>query len=484
MCKREAAAAGVLARWHSFRSCCIQVALFHSRWDLNDIDFSLKNPRVNFCLYFTLSSRIFFSTEVIGFLKMLTSTDSVDLNGQPFKLYPERWTALAHFFILQMTNSLMWVTFAPISDITADFFGPDGFVGSLTAVNMLAVLFLILYPVGSVLASYSKSNYGLRVSLLIAAFFTVVGAFFRFIGVYVRNSVGGTSAYVMVFIGTAIVAIVQPIYINFPPTVSAIWFPVAERDIATAIGSMSNPVGNAIGTLIPVFIVYRNSSDDDKGSSIQGMSTLMLVEFLAVLVPLIVAWFSLMDSPPTPPSHSASLKITELSVHSSSALHSAVVAQTVASMGPSPMSSSLQSHSMAFSSSTLSGGSSLPTSSPANNVRLSDADFEHDLDDDPASFAANPKSSLGSHSTPALAANPPPVRGRLSSFFDASRFSIFANADQGPKRSHKGSVLHDIHSLFQNRNFVVLVVTMSLLLGMFSAYLTVTYQLISHYDYT
>lgn len=415
---------------------------------------------------------------------MLTSTDSVDVNGQPFKLYPERWTALAHFFVLQMTNSLMWVTFAPISDITADFFGPDGFVGSLTAVNMLAVLFLILYPVGSVLASYSKSNYGLRVSLLIAAFFTVVGAFFRFIGVYVRNSVGGTSAYAMVFIGTAIVAIVQPIYINFPPTVSAIWFPVTERDIATAVGSMSNPVGNAIGTLIPVFIVSRNSSDDDSGSSIQGMSTLMLVEFLAVLVPLIVAWFSLMDSPPTPPSHSASLKITELSVHSSSALHSAAVAQTAAGMGSSPMSSSLQSQSMAFSSSTLSGGSSFPATSNVNNVRLSEADFEHDLDDDPASFAASPNSSMGPRSSPVAAAHPPPVRGRLSSLFDASRFSIFANADQGPKRSHKGSVLHDIYSLFQNRNFVVLVVTMSLLLGMFSAYLTVTYQLISHYDYT
>jgi MFS family permease len=424
----------------------------------------------------------------------------VDLNGHPFKVYPERWTTLAHFFVLQMTNSLLWVTFAPIADIAADFFGKDGFVGSLTAINLLAVLFLVLYPFGTVLASFAKKLYGLRVSLLIAAFFTVVGAFFRFIGVYVRNDVGGNWSYTLVFLGTAFAAIIQPIYINYPPTVSAIWFPMSERDIATSIGSMSNPLGNAIGTLIPVYIVRRTTVDNDNNYQVHGMATLMLVELIAVLVPLLFAWYSLIDSPPTPPSQSTSLKITELSVHSSDAIQSAASSGSSSSMAASSFSDSTeQSHvnplltpSRALNNQNSSHNKScLHQQQSSSRSLLSQANFEHDLtEDEVTSFAVSPATS-SSTSAQSAAANAtsnigtaaPREYARPSSFWNSSRFSVFAYADHGPIRSGQGSVWHDIQSLFRNKDFVILLVTMSLLLGMFSAFLTVLYQLISHYGY-
>ena len=48
-----------------------------------------------------------------------------------------RWRILALYAVINITNSMTWVTFSPISDETSDYFDH---LGGSTAVNMLAVL--------------------------------------------------------------------------------------------------------------------------------------------------------------------------------------------------------------------------------------------------------------------------------------------------------------------------------------------------------
>jgi hypothetical protein len=49
--------------------------------------------------------------------------DPLLAGDQQYKTYPARWWMLIIFSILSITNAMMWITFAPISDDTSDYFG-------------------------------------------------------------------------------------------------------------------------------------------------------------------------------------------------------------------------------------------------------------------------------------------------------------------------------------------------------------------------
>jgi len=54
-----------------------------------------------------------------------------------FKVYSNRWVILSVFCALEMSNALLWVTFAPISDLAQIYFGgKDSYYGSTTSINM------------------------------------------------------------------------------------------------------------------------------------------------------------------------------------------------------------------------------------------------------------------------------------------------------------------------------------------------------------
>lgn len=252
-------------------------------------------------------------------------TGSDDLNSTKYKLYSSRWTALTIFCCMEMANALLWVTYAPISDISQHYFGSDNYYSSITGVNMLANVYLILYPVGTILAVYCVKRIKPRNSLLLGGLLSVIGALMRWIASTQKQSLGNSGVYLLMFFGQAFGALSQPFFTNFVPALSGIWFAVEERDISTAVGSMCSPLGNAIGQLIPPIIVTEtvNASGTvtlyihillfifiiySGGYEVKNMDTLMLVEFILNVLPLVAAYFFLKDGPPTPPSHSTKLK--------------------------------------------------------------------------------------------------------------------------------------------------------------------------------
>ena len=183
--------------------------------------------------------------------------------GDKYIAYRYRFYILAIFCGLEMANATMWVTFAPISDIAQSYFG-SGYYASTTAVNMMANIFLILYGPGTVLSVFMMKSLGLRTSLLTAGALTVVGALLRYVAALCESSLGGPGVYWLMFIGQCFSAFAQPMFLNSPPAVSSIWFPVNERDLATTVGSMFSPIGNAVGQLIPVFLVSQSSKSKRK----------------------------------------------------------------------------------------------------------------------------------------------------------------------------------------------------------------------------
>ena len=80
-----------------------------------------------------------------------------------YRVYTDRWLMLALFCFLNFSNAVLWVTFAPISDLTSDYFDGIG----VTAVNLLALVFQIVYLPGTLLGVIASKKYGLREAVLI-----------------------------------------------------------------------------------------------------------------------------------------------------------------------------------------------------------------------------------------------------------------------------------------------------------------------------
>ena len=216
----------------------------------------------------------------------------VQVLSEPEKYAPERrrWAVLAAFFLANLSNAALWTTFAPIASLAETYYGVSD-----TAINAFAVSYLAAYIPGSILALavYSFRKDGLRIGIILATVMTCLGAFLRYLGSKKQPIYG------MALAGQFLAALAQPFLTNVPPKVSAAWFPTTERDVATVLGSMANPVGTAIGSILPAIMVQENDG------TIQGMDTLLLVEAILAAVGAVVAFVLVKSRPSMPPSASA-----------------------------------------------------------------------------------------------------------------------------------------------------------------------------------
>eukprot|EP00300_Choanocystis_sp_HF-7_P027092 c32156_g1_i1.p1 GENE.c32156_g1_i1~~c32156_g1_i1.p1 ORF type:complete len:459 (+),score=83.94 c32156_g1_i1:33-1379(+) len=207
---------------------------------------------------------------------------------------PWRWLILTSFCLSTATNAIIWISFAPIAHATAKYYNI-----STTQVDVLSVLFLILYVPGSVLAAALFHSRGLRFGLLFGNSLTCLGAWIRFASAVTgSHPLGGSDSklgFGLLLLGQFLAGIGQPCFTNMPALVASDWFPISQRDMAVVLASMFNVVGIAVGQFIPTLFV-KESGD--------GMFTLLLIEGITATVVLLFALPILRDHPPTPPSRS------------------------------------------------------------------------------------------------------------------------------------------------------------------------------------
>lgn len=224
-----------------------------------------------------------------------------------FQSYPYRWVILLVFCCLEISSVMLWVSFAPISDVTQHYFEGNSYASSITGVNMLANVFLIFYAPGTVLGFLLMAYGNLKTTFVIAASITVAGSLLRYLSSLYLDSLGAANAYWLMFLGQALAAIAQPSFLNMPPAIALAWFPTSERDIATTIGAMVSPIALAVGQIIPVALASETETSTGE-YDVSGMEDLLLTEFLLTVLPLLLTIIFFRDAPPTPPSYAASLK--------------------------------------------------------------------------------------------------------------------------------------------------------------------------------
>jgi len=161
--------------------------------------------------------------------------------AEKYKLYGYRWVVLAVFMLINLIMQTLWITYAPITGLAADFYG----VSDLQ-IGLLSMTFMIAFIPLSIPVSWLIDTYGFRLAVSIGA--VMMGVF------GVTRGLAGLN-YNLVLWSTIGIAAAQPFLLNAWTTVPAKWFSMDERATAVGLITLANLVGTALGmVLTPIMI--------------------------------------------------------------------------------------------------------------------------------------------------------------------------------------------------------------------------------------
>ncbi len=161
------------------------------------------------------------------------------------RTYGYRWVMLVAFMLAVAVNQLLWISFAPITGDAAAFYG----VSDL-AIGLLSLVFMVVFIVVSIPASWVIDTYGIRVGVGIGAVMTGVFGL-------LRGLMGAD--YTWVLVAQIGIAVGQPFVLNAIAKIAGRWFPMNERATATGLASLAIYVGIFAGVAITPMIVLRSS---------------------------------------------------------------------------------------------------------------------------------------------------------------------------------------------------------------------------------
>ena len=198
------------------------------------------------------------------------------MQNNPNKVYGYRWVVLAVFMLITVLNQMLWITFAPITKDAAAFYG----VSDLS-IGLLSLVFMVVYLLVSIPASWAIDTWGIRVGVGIGAVLTGVFGVLR--GIWADN-------YSLVLVSQIGIAIGQPFILNAVTSVVARWFPVNERATAVGLGSLATYLGIFTGLVLTPILVLQ-----------QKISGMLILYGVAALIGAIVFLVFARGKPATAP---------------------------------------------------------------------------------------------------------------------------------------------------------------------------------------
>jgi MFS family permease len=194
------------------------------------------------------------------------------------RVYHYRWVVLGGFALLNAVVQLNWITFAPVTAEAADYYG----VSDLQ-IGLLSMVFMVVFVVMSIPASYIIDTYGLRAGVGIGAVLTGVFGL-------TRGLLG--SDFTWVFVSQVGLAVGQPFVMNAITKVGARWFPLVERATAAAVPSLAQFVG-IIAAMAATPTLLEGPEKD--------LSGMLVIYGLLSAGAALLALALIRERPPTPP---------------------------------------------------------------------------------------------------------------------------------------------------------------------------------------
>ncbi|KAJ5168328.1 MFS-type transporter [Penicillium canariense] len=223
------------------------------------------------------------------------STAKVDIEApvtRPvYKVYKRRFWGLAQLVLLNVVVSWDWLTFSSISTTAAEYFDV-----SESAINWLSTGYLFAFCVASPVVIWVLNKGGPKPAIVITATLLLVGNWLRYAGTRANGGIFGLAMF-----GQFVIGLAQPFCLCAPTRYSDLWFSDKGRTSATALASLANPLGAAIGQLV-------DSIWATEPSDIPNM-----VLYIAVIATVAsIPSFFIPAAPPTPPSASSAIPRTPL----------------------------------------------------------------------------------------------------------------------------------------------------------------------------
>jgi len=200
-----------------------------------------------------------------------------------------RWVILAVYMFLSIVIQIQWLAHAAVARPAEVFyqgqFNPDG----LFNVDFLALLYMLVYIVVSIPASYVIDTYGIRIGLGIGAAITVVSGLCK--GVFADN-------YMIVLLAQTGLAIAQPFVLNAVTAITVRWFPLRERGTAAGLSALAQYLGIIIAMLVTPMMV---GISPDKPGYGEGFGKMLLIYGIITAIAGILSLLLIKETPPTPP---------------------------------------------------------------------------------------------------------------------------------------------------------------------------------------
>ncbi|KAL4641598.1 major facilitator superfamily domain-containing protein 7 isoform X1 [Arapaima gigas] len=213
-----------------------------------------------------------------------------------FQAFRRRWFVLVVLCLLNCSNAMSWLSFAPVADQTAEYLQI-----SLDQVNWFSMVYMVVAIPLSLVTTWMLDTWGLRVSLVLGSWLNMVGSVLRYVGV-LKVLPAAVWGFPVLMFGQTLCALAQPLVIFSPTKLAALWFPAHQRATANTFASMSNPLGLLFANILSPFTV----------GSANNLPLMLGIYAVPAATACILATLGIQRSvPPSPPSASAETSNSE-----------------------------------------------------------------------------------------------------------------------------------------------------------------------------
>lgn len=208
------------------------------------------------------------------------------INGRhtKYRVYKIRWFGLSQLILLNIVVSWDWLSFSAVANTAADFYSTNPSI-----INWLSTGFLFAFVAAAPATIWTLHTGGPRLAIIIASILILLGNWIRYAGTRTSPPSFGLTMFGQILIGLA-----QPFVLSAPTRYSDIWFTPSGRVSATAVASLANPFGGALGQLINPLLAV-------KASDIPNMALYVAIISTVASIPS----FFIPSKPPTPVSPSS-----------------------------------------------------------------------------------------------------------------------------------------------------------------------------------
>jgi len=205
------------------------------------------------------------------------------------KIYGYRWVVLITYMFISIAMQIQWLAHAPIARASAVFYKGQFDPNSLINIDFFAMIFMIIFIIMCIPASFIIDTYGIRVGLGIGAVLGAIAAMVK--GIFAAN-------FMVVVFSQIALAIAQPFILNATTALTVRWFPFKERGTAVGLASLSQYLGIIIAMVVTPLMIVADPKLSDYGA---GIDTAMLVYGIMMLIAGIMTIAIIKDRPEIPP---------------------------------------------------------------------------------------------------------------------------------------------------------------------------------------